>query len=65
MTVEERFGDVDFSQASQVKDSLLMRLKLRRRAINEEQMSLSELDEVSAAGVFTQHKVDEKNLHVY
>ena len=36
MTVEERFGQVDFSQFSKVKDSLLLRLKLRRRAINEE-----------------------------
>ncbi len=49
MTVEERFGQVDFSQFSKVKDSLLLRLKLRRRAINEE-MSLEELDEVAAAG---------------
>jgi len=49
MTIEERFSAVDFSQFSKVKDSLLFRLKLRRRAINEE-MSLEELDEVAAAG---------------
>ena len=49
MTTEERFSAIDFSQFSKVKDSLLLRLKLRRRAINEE-MSLEELDEVAAAG---------------
>ena len=49
MTLEERFAQTDFSQFSKVKDSLLMRLKLRRRAINEE-MSLDELDQVAAAG---------------
>ena len=51
MTIEQRFEQVDFSQMSRIKDSLLMRLKLRRRAINDEQMSLAELDEVAAAGV--------------
>ena len=50
MIVEERLGQVDFSQFSKVKDNLLFRLKLRRRAINEETMSLEELDEVAAAG---------------
>ena len=49
MTIEERFFQTDFSQLSNVKDSLLLKLKLRRRAINEE-MSLEELDEVAAAG---------------
>ena len=50
MTVEEKLGQTDFSQFSKVKDSLLFRLKLRRRAIIEEMMSLEELDEVAAAG---------------
>ena len=49
MTVEERFAQTDFSQFSKIKDSLLLRLKLRRRAINEE-MSLEDLDYVAAAG---------------
>jgi len=49
MTVEEKLEQADFSQFSKVKDSLLLRLKLRRRAINEE-MSLEELDYVAAAG---------------
>ena len=49
MTMEEKLGQVDFSQFSKVKDSLLFKLKLRRRAINEE-ISLEELDEVAAAG---------------
>ena len=49
MTAEESLGRIDFSQLSKVKDSLLLKLKLRRRAINEE-MSLEELDEVAAAG---------------
>ena len=49
MTVESKFEAMDFSQFSKVKDSLLFRLKLRRRAINEE-MSLEELDMVAAAG---------------
>ena len=49
MTVEERFEQTDFSQFSRIKDSLLMRLKLRRRAMNEE-LSLEELDSVAAAG---------------
>lgn len=53
MTVEERLSNVDFSQFSQIKDSLLLQLKLRRRVIIEEQneaMSLEELDYVAAAG---------------
>lgn len=50
MTIEERFVQTDFSQMSRVKDSLLIRLKLRRRAISEEMMSLAELDQVAAAG---------------
>lgn len=52
MTIEERFEQTDFSQFSKIKDSLLLRLKLRRRAINEE-MSLEELDEIAAAGTPT------------
>lgn len=50
MLIEDRFVQTDFSQMSRVKDSLFMRLKLRRRAINEETMSLAELDQVAAAG---------------
>ncbi len=49
MTIEDRFAQTDFSQFSKIKDSLLFRLKLRRRAINEE-LSLEELDAVAAAG---------------
>ena len=49
MTIEDRFAQTDFSQLSKIKDSLLLRLKLRRRAINEE-MSLEDLDMVAAAG---------------
>ena len=54
-TVEERLAEVDFSQFSKVKDSLLLRLKLRRRAILEEQneeLSLEDLDYVAAAGKY-------------
>lgn len=51
-TIENKLYDVDFSQFSKLKDSLLMRLKLRRRAINEE-MSLEDLDQVAAAGNLT------------
>ena len=64
MMIEERFAQTDFSQFSQVKDSLLMRMKLRRRAINEERMSLAELDQVAAAGrplTIKVFSVDEKN----
>ena len=64
MMIEERFAQTDFSNLSQVKDSLLMRLKLRRRAINEEHMSLAELDQVAAAGnplVIKIFSADEKN----
>ena len=43
MTIENELGQIDFSQFSKVKDSLLLKLKLRRRSINEE-MSLDELD---------------------
>ena len=49
MTLDDRFEQTDFSQLSRVKDSLLLRLQLRRRAINEE-MSFDELDQVAAAG---------------
>ena len=49
MTLEDRFAQTDFSQFSKIKDSLLLKLKLRRRVLNEE-MSLGELDEVAAAG---------------
>ena len=58
MTIEERFTQMDFSKFSKVKDSLLLRLKLRRRAINEE-MSLDELDTVAAAGN-SNYKPDDK-----
>ena len=61
MTIEERFSRTDFAQFSKVKDSLLMRLKLRRRAINEE-MSLDELDEVAAAGIPTKSNDVKKNF---
>ena len=60
MTIESRFEQTDFSQLSRVKDSLLMRLKLRRRAINEE-MSLAELDEVAAAGAYPPRKLNNKD----
>ena len=59
MTTEERLQQVDFSQFSKVKDSLLLRLKLRRRAIIEE-MSLEELDQVTAAGNSILQVFDEK-----
>ena len=49
MTIQKRFAQTDFSQFSKIKDSLLLRLKIRRRAINEE-MSLDDLDLVAAAG---------------
>ena len=49
MTTEDRLAQTDFAQFSKIKDSLLLRLKLRRRAMNEE-LSLEELDEVAAAG---------------
>ena len=63
MTIEDRFAQTDFSQFSKIKDSLLLRLKLRRRAINEE-MSLEELDEVAAAGNPHLKRPDDKNpLH--
>ena len=57
--IEERLGRVDFSQFSKVKGSLLFRLKLRRKAINEE-MSLEELDEVAAAGNNNLLNIDDK-----
>lgn len=60
MLTEDRFAQTDFSQMSQVKDSLFMRLKLRRRAINEE-MSLEELDYVAAAGTPVKKPDDKKN----
>ena len=64
MTTEERLQQTDFSQFSKVKDSLLLRLKLRRRVINEEKsngaMSLDELDEVNAAGNPALRIFDEK-----
>ena len=59
MTIEDRFAQTDFSQFSKIKDSLLFRLKLRRRAINEE-MSIDELDEVAAAGNPNIKKPDDK-----
>ena len=60
MTIEERFQQTDFSQFSKIKDSLLMRLKLRRRTLNEE-LSMEELDEVSAAGNLYTPRKDNKN----
>lgn len=62
-TIENKLYDVDFSQFSKVKDSLLMRLKLRRRAINEE-MSLEDLDQVAAAGNLTLKPDCNKDPHV-
>ena len=55
MTIEEQLAGVDFSRFSRVKDSLLLKLKLRRAAILEQQneeMSLEELDYVAAAGKY-------------
>ena len=49
MTIEERFRQVDFSRGSRIKDSLFLRMKLRRNEILEE-MSFEEMDEVVAAG---------------
>lgn len=64
MTTEERLEGIDFSQFSKIKDSLLLRLKLRRRVINEEksneEMSLEELDSVAAAGNPDRRIFDEK-----
>ena len=57
--IEERLNQIDFSQFSKVKDSLLFRLKLRRRAINEE-LSLEELEEVAAAGNPNVKNTDDK-----
>ncbi len=62
MTLEDRFFQTDFSQFSNVKESLLLRLKLRRRTISEE-MSLEELDEVAAAGTPLK-KYDSTDLNV-
>ena len=62
-TIENKLDGVDFSQFSKVKDSLLMRLKLRRRAINEE-MSLEDLDQVAAAGNPTLKNDFDKNPRV-
>mgnify|MGYP007102014937 CR=1 FL=1 len=59
MTIEERFTQTDFSQFSKIKDSLLLKLKLRRRTMNEE-MSLDDLDQVVAAGTPHQNKPDNK-----
>ena len=58
MTLEEKFAQIDFSKLSKVKGSLLLKLKLRRRAMNE-QMSLDELDMVAAAGN-TNYKPEDK-----
>ena len=64
MTIEDRFAKTDFSQFSKIKDSLLLRLKLRRRVINEEksneEMSLEELDEVAAAGNDALRNINDK-----
>ena len=61
MTAEEKFAQTDFSKFSKVKDSLLLRLKLRRRAINKE-MSLDELDMVAAAGTATNKPVKPSDM---
>lgn len=58
MTLEKNFAQMDFSKFSKVKDSLLLKLKLRRRAMNEE-ISLDELDMVAAAGN-SNYKPDDK-----
>lgn len=60
MTMEDRFTQTDFSRFSKIKDSLLLRLKLRRRALNED-MSLDELDKVVAAGTPFRLVDSEKN----
>ena len=66
MTTEERLEGIDFSQFSKIKDSLLLRLKLRRRVINEEksneEMSLEELDRVAAAGNPNLNNSDKKSF---
>ncbi len=59
MIPEESFAQMDFSQFSKIKDSLLLKLKLRRRAINAT-MSFEELDEVVAAGN-PNYRPDNKN----
>lgn len=61
MTTEERLMQTDFSQFSKVKDSLLLKLKLRRRAIIEE-MSLEELDSVAAAGNPNLPRIDKNKI---
>ena len=63
MTLEDRFFQTDFSQFSNIKDSLLLQLKLRRQAMNEE-ISLEELDYVAAAGNDCLRKDHKKNPHV-
>lgn len=64
MTIEEQFTQIDFSPLSRVKDSLLMRLKLRRRAVNEERMNLDELDLVTAAGGILHLKPDDTSTRI-
>ena len=64
MMIEERLGNVDFTPLSNVKDSLLLRLKLQRQAIIErrnEEMSLEELDYVAAAKAYPAKKFDDNN----
>ena len=62
MTMEERFAQTDFSQFSKIKDSLLLRLKIRRRAIINEEMSLEELDSVAAAGNPNLQRIDQNKV---
>ena len=50
MNLPKKLERVDFSKLSRVKDSLLLRLKLRRRALNEDKLSLDDLNHVVAAG---------------
>ena len=60
MTVEEKLEAIDFAQFSRVKKNLWLKLKLRRAADNE-QMSLEELDYVAAAGVPAPKKPDKNS----
>ncbi len=59
MLVEEKLERVDFSQFSKVKESLRLKLNLRRRA-DLESISLDELDYVAAAGTPALKKPEEK-----
>ena len=58
MSVEERLELLDFSQFSKVKEILRLKLKLRRRADLQE-LSMDELDYVTAAGTIPPKKPNE------